>query len=163
MKGEGFTLPWCDALSVIVGIIDISVVVAFVGCYLYLKIESSRANQEEDANITTVTVNQLPGTVNDHVEMTALNTMVNPFFSERKTENNGNSVVNSLDNANPMQTNAETNNKEKRNVRMKKVRRKLSIGARMKRKSKGGAMTGEVKQNDEKGRATTPPSVDLVA
>ena len=49
LKGDGTTLVWCDVLSVTVGLIDVSVVVAFVGCFVYLKVTSMR--EEEDGRV----------------------------------------------------------------------------------------------------------------
>ena len=42
-------MVWCDVLSVTVGLIDVSVVVAFVGCFVYLKVTSMR--EEEDGRV----------------------------------------------------------------------------------------------------------------
>ena len=35
---EGVTLPWCDALAIIIGLLDICFVVVVVFCYVWLKI-----------------------------------------------------------------------------------------------------------------------------
>jgi hypothetical protein len=95
MKGEGSTLPWCDALSVIVGSIDITVVVAFVVCFVYLKVESTREAKKE----TEKEVNQQhPERLDDEVgiEMTASNSLVNPFYTnspEKRTLDDRTMVV----------------------------------------------------------------------
>ena len=39
-KGEGSTLAWCDALSVVVGIVDIVVVVVIMVCFVYIKVKA---------------------------------------------------------------------------------------------------------------------------
>jgi len=47
LKGEGTTLAWCDALSIVVGLVDILVVIAFVGCFIYLKVGSQNEIEEQ--------------------------------------------------------------------------------------------------------------------
>ena len=42
LKGEGSTLPWCDALSITIGAVDICVLVAIVVCFVYIKVTSTR-------------------------------------------------------------------------------------------------------------------------
>ena len=144
LKGEGSTLPWCDALSVVVGSIDITVVVAFVVCFVYLKVESTKENEEE--------VNQQHPESLDEVgiEMTAPNAFVNPFYTnspeEKSSARPDDGRVLHLVLKNP--TNEKTKkNKEKRNMRMKKVRKKLSIGARVKRNAAVDTIGGEVKDH----------------
>ena len=51
LKGEGFTLPWCDALSIIVGLIDIGMFITFIVCFLYLK--ATTKNEENSGNGAT--------------------------------------------------------------------------------------------------------------
>ena len=157
LKGEGFTLGWCDALSVTIGIVDMIVVVAFVSCFVYLKIKSLKEkNNEAEENNIAVMVNQLHSASLDEgdIEM-----VVNPFYT-----NEGNGEQKSTSSANNESEAAETINipgkktsgekeRENRIARMKKVRRKLSIGAKMKRMEQAVGGTGEVKDNDvEKGQ-----------
>ena len=47
-QGEGITILWCDVLSVVVGVVDVGVVVAFVVCFIYLKIESTKEKDPDD-------------------------------------------------------------------------------------------------------------------
>jgi len=47
LKGEGSTMPWCDALSVSIGASDIAVVVAVVVCFVWLKTTAGE-NREEN-------------------------------------------------------------------------------------------------------------------
>jgi hypothetical protein len=47
-KGEGETVPWCDALSIVVGSLDIAVVMAFVACFVYLKVSAKPAEKVKD-------------------------------------------------------------------------------------------------------------------
>jgi len=161
MKGEGSTLPWCDALSVIVGSIDITVVVAFVVCFVYLKVESTRETKKE----TEKEVNQQhPERLDDEVgiEMTASNSLVNPFYTnspeKKNTTRPNDGRVLHLVLKNPMHEKKNSNNEKRsmRNMRMKKVRKKLSFGARVKRNPHVGTMSGEVKDcsEDEKGEDT---------
>ena len=51
LKGEGSTLVWCDALSVMVGLVDISVLAAIGSCFVYMKVAamSTEAAKDESA------------------------------------------------------------------------------------------------------------------
>ena len=67
---------WCDALSVLVGMIDIAVVIAFIGCFVYLKITAGKA-----AGIERVTINP-EGFGSDDVEMVdRRRSFVNPLHT----------------------------------------------------------------------------------
>ena len=73
-KGDGTTLLWCDAMSVMVGMVDIMVVVAFVFCFVYLKMtttdSSSDADKGNDAAVGFVVLEMVPPKINEEV-MTA--------------------------------------------------------------------------------------------
>ena len=135
LKGEGFTLGWCDALSVTIGIVDMIVVVAFVSCFVYLKIQSLKEsnNEAEGNDNVAATVNQLHSTSLDEGD---IELVVNPFYTnERNGEQKNTSSMNNESEAAgtiniPGKRTKEKNDREKRNARMKKVRRKLSIGAK---------------------------------
>lgn len=53
LKGEGFTLPWCDALSIIVGLIDIGMFITFIVCFLYLKATTKNGENSSNGNGAT--------------------------------------------------------------------------------------------------------------
>ena len=53
LKGEGFTLPWCDALSIIVGLIDIGMFITFIVCFLYLKATAKNGENSSNGNGAT--------------------------------------------------------------------------------------------------------------
>jgi len=154
LKGEGFTLGWCDALSVTIGIVDMIVVVAFVSCFVYLKIQSLKEsnNEAEGNDNVAATVNQLHSTSLDEGD---IELVVNPFYTnERNGEQKNTSSMNNESEAAgtiniPGKRTKEKNDREKRNARMKKVRRKLSIGAKMKRIEPAVGATGEVKDDDD--------------
>jgi len=140
LKGEGFTLGWCDALSVTIGIVDMIVVVAFVSCFVYLKIQSLKESNNEaegnDNDNVAASVNQLHSTSLDEGD---IELMVNPFYTnERNGEQKNTSSMNN-----------ESEVPGKRTKEKKKVRRTLSIGAKIKRKEPVVGATGEVKDDDE--------------
>ena len=155
LKGEGFTLGWCDALSVTVGIVDMIVVVAFVSCFVYLKVQSLKEsnNEVEGNNNVAVTVNQLHSASLDEGD---IELVVNPFYTNERNgeQKNTSSMNNESEAAGTINIPAgkrtkEKKDREKRNARMKKVRRKLSIGAKMKRIEPAVGATGEVKDDDD--------------
>ena len=140
LQGEGSTLGWCDALSVTVGIVDMIVVVAFVSCFVYLKIQSLKESNNEaegnDNDNVAASVNQLHSTSLDEGD---IELMVNPFYTnERNGEQKNTSSMNN-----------ESEVPGKRTKEKKKVRRTLSIGAKIKRKEPVVGATGEVKDDDE--------------
>ena len=49
LKGEGSTLLWCDALSVVVGLVDIVVLATIGVCFVYIKIKSMSVEPGEEA------------------------------------------------------------------------------------------------------------------
>jgi hypothetical protein len=150
LKGEGFTLGWCDALSVTVGIVDMIVVVAFVSCFVYLKIQSLKESNNEaegnDNDNVADSVNQLLSTSLDEGD---IELVVNPFYTNERNGEQKN--TSSIESEVPGKRTKEKKDREKRNARMKKVhaRRKLSIGAKIKRKEPAVGATGEVKDDDE--------------
>ena len=154
LKGEGFTLGWCDALSVTIGIVDMIVVVAFVSCFVYLKIQSLKEsnNEAEGNDNVAATVNQLHSTSLDEGD---IELVVNPFYTnERNGEQKNTSSMNNESEAAgtiniPGKRTKEKKDREKRNARMKKVIRKLSIGAKMKRIEPAVGATGEVKDDGD--------------
>jgi hypothetical protein len=82
----GETLWWCDTLSVMVGIIDIAVVIAFIGCFVYLKVTSSSSEKDgEGKGKSGVDGPQRPvrlAELEGDVEMVAVrHNMVNPFYN----------------------------------------------------------------------------------
>jgi hypothetical protein len=87
IKGDGSTLLWCDALSVLVGMIDIAVVIAFIGCFVYLKIAAGK-----DDAVERVTINP-EGLENGEegeeesgdVEMVLRRSIVNPLHTNDET------------------------------------------------------------------------------
>ena len=80
----GETLLWCDILSVIVGLVDITVVIAFITCFVFLKIKSSSKDNAEvqSGGVVPHTPETLGGLEGD-VEMVAAvrHNMVNPFYN----------------------------------------------------------------------------------
>ena len=48
LKGEGSTLVWCDALSVMVGLVDISVLAAIGSCFVYMKVAAMSTEAAKD-------------------------------------------------------------------------------------------------------------------
>ena len=75
----GETLLWCDMLSVVIGLIDIAVVIAFISCFVYLKIKSS---SKEGGQSGEEGAPQMSEELGD-VEMVAVvrQNMVNPFYN----------------------------------------------------------------------------------
>ena len=54
LKDEGSTLPWCDALSVTVGLIDIFVLAVIVFCFVYMKVTSKAVEDVTLVNLSQV-------------------------------------------------------------------------------------------------------------
>jgi len=48
LKGEGSTLVWCDAMSVMVGMVDIVVLAAIGVCFVYMKVKSTSVEAVEN-------------------------------------------------------------------------------------------------------------------
>ena len=72
-QGEGITILWCDVLSVVVGVVDVGVVVAFVVCFIYLKIESTKAKEADgDGDDEDVAVVVARGSIAVAIEMVTL-------------------------------------------------------------------------------------------
>ena len=46
-KADGVTLPWCDALSIFAGSVDVIVVIAVVVVFCYLKVESTKEDDDD--------------------------------------------------------------------------------------------------------------------
>jgi hypothetical protein len=138
LKGEGSTLVWCDTLSFVVGLSDIIVLAAIGVCFVYIKVEAAR----ETARLAEL---------NPHKKKKE-SFLSNGLSSLRKRFGSRGGEVELTSFENPMQDKGVQNEikKKNRNSRMKKVRKKLSIGARVKRNSLAGGgggvlMGGEVK------------------
>ena len=71
LKGEGSTLVWCDALSVMVGLVDISVLVEIGVCFVYIKVASMSSEAVKDkaavgvGAVELVEIVEQPTTVGD--------------------------------------------------------------------------------------------------
>jgi hypothetical protein len=78
----GEQLFWCDAMSVLVGMIDIMVVVAFVFCFVYLKVTTGGNNEE------TITTNEQSKTGSSRIAemVSALQMTVQRWKFGRMTE-----------------------------------------------------------------------------
>ena len=145
---------WCDALSVTVGLVDIVVVAAIGVCFVYIKVKASR----EATRLAELDTHKT--TENRHFLSNGLSLLRKRFGSSGEVE------MTTFEN--PMQDKSVMNeiNKQKRNSRMKQVRKKLSIGARVKRHSRGqsngggDSMGGEVKMVST---AADSISVDVTA
>jgi hypothetical protein len=93
----GQTLWWCDAMSVTVGLVDITVVIAFISCFVYLKVKSSSGDSNEDGErgvgqngihpIRPRTLGSLGRLKGGDVEMVGIpHNMVNPFYDNSEEE-----------------------------------------------------------------------------
>merc|ERR1711865_1307204 len=74
LAGEGMTLPWCSALSVVVGVSDIAVFIACVTVFVYLKLHSHKEQAKQHAMRKTKT----------NVDMENANE--NPMYEEKITD-----------------------------------------------------------------------------
>ena len=104
LKGEGSTLPWCNALSIIVGLVDILVLAAIMICFVYIKAIAYGGGPSEDDDDIAVS-----GDSGDDAEMVFYD---NPFEKNR------------------VKAELVKARKIKRHERMKVVRKKLAVGAR---------------------------------
>ena len=74
LAGEGMTLPWCSALSVVVGVSDIAVFIACVTVFVHLKLHSHKEQAKQHAMRKTKT----------NVDMENANE--NPMYEEKITD-----------------------------------------------------------------------------
>ena len=86
----GETMWWCDMLSVIVGLIDIAVVIAFISCFVYLKVKSTSkeaADEQRHGGGGDEVISQMPETLaaglEGDVEMVGVvgHNMMNPCYN----------------------------------------------------------------------------------
>ena len=82
LKGEGSTLVWCDALSVMVGLVDISVLAAIGSCFVYMKVaamSTEAAKGESAAGVGAVELVEL-------VEQTTVSDVYSAEEEKEETE-----------------------------------------------------------------------------
>merc|ERR1711865_597011 len=131
LKGEGNTILWCDLLSIVVGMVDIAVVVAFVVCFIYLKVVSITEGEEtinpEVAAITTAHQNNTTSDLENEFDIS-----VNPMMLQAspKKDIKMKTVAKRL-----MKNNAVRNKKQAGEIEMKSMTSKESI-TKMKIKKK---------------------------
>ena len=75
------------ALSIVVGLVDISVVIAFVSCFIYLKVISMTEEEEEDDENTATNTNEHPENLEGGgLEMVVSHNFMNPLKKNDKSK-----------------------------------------------------------------------------